>query len=121
MKDSGERSLEPLETLPNFEAFEKWVHENLTPDKAAKVLKWAAKLKEWCELAGYGVALLDGKLENQKAGYEEQLENMEAAAKHWEDKAEFVDGLADIVADIDRGVKDMDDLRTHMETVPDSA
>lgn len=107
-----------LAKRPNFEAVEKYVHEKATPEVAEKLVKWITLLKAWVEHAMVVVDGHEDALQKLKEDHEEKYENLEANAKDWENRADYVDGLLDIIADMDRGVKDMNDLRDHIDGLP---
>lgn len=115
---SGTTDKPDLAKRPNFEAVEKYIHEKATPEVAEKLVKWTTLLKGWVEHAMVVVDGHEDALQKLKEDHEEKYDNLEANAKDWEDRAEYVDGLLEIIADMDRGVKDMNDLRDHIDGLP---
>ena len=53
-------------------------------------------------------------------GVVEAAEGVAAEAQAWEERAGYVDDLVEIVEDMRRGVKDMDDLHAHVDNMPES-
>lgn len=91
----------------------KWIKEK---DEAglAPVLTWIGKLESWCTAAVESNEESADKvtnLEDDKRELESQLEEANTLVDR-------VDDIGEIVEDMDRGIKDMGDLRYHLDSIP---
>lgn len=115
-----EKDKPDLAKRPDFEAVEKYITDNTVPETAAKLLKWADRLKAWVEHAMIVVEDHEETLEDKKKEYEAAIDDMQANAKEWEDRAGYVDGMLEIIADMDRGIMDWTDMDRYIDAIPEA-